>query len=922
MDKLTTNKSLRNFVFIFFGIILMGFMVTAQITITDRDITLTEGQIIGLNEINLTGSPLIISDSTNNKIIAIFNDDLSDVISRAFTQPSVLFGGAVSSFFGDVNNFDDVNAFSRFKEVNINNGTNASAGFIGINNINHSISIGIGSSNFQFMNLSLENIGAIRLKSPADMFFINDFIRGWFWVADQNDTVGFTDPRSVMDLDAFGNLKIIGNFTALGSEFSIGGVSVCLSNGTNCLIPNPFDQTLNITSNVNFNDVNSQGLFNRIDNVTEINLDTIFNLSLPVLYVADTTNNEININITFGTNASFQVWDAKKTFNSNSVFVNILNSDGITIDHSAELDTKDKAFQFYFNGTFWNYGQIGKGQFIEISSPHNSTGDFGNLVEENNNNTELTIIGSLEFVGSGVGSQKIISIVPTSVLTSSANWKGVFIDGAALDPTGEGADIVGFEVDFSGLNTTNNPVLHGVEITVPPRFDAMHIHEGQLVIDNKPTSVETSEFSAMDIRVDTVNLNSTSVWSAMGVTAVGSSTGTIAAVLARNQVDPIRQEVGTFTSPSQTEFAGRKTGGGSVWADGIDGVEIFIVNGDEVYIGSTSQFSQIEVIMGIIATKDIQPTFHYSIGADTWTEFFPDDETSGFQTSSLISWEPDSISALWTNTGDPGGAESTAGFWIKIIRVRNADPGTPTPTTMKTGTVVALGWDSLGLITINDLDVSNNVSIGGNITLGEKITFALGEMIDNLVDGWVRITGNLNVTGNIETPGNLTVDVVKDNTIFAQLSSSVDQIPANVSSVPITYDLQDGINGINHSTSILPGEITINTAGMYFISPQPQVGKDMGATAEDFDMYLQVDRGAGFVNEPNSNIKLSIKDQDLTDVIILAFTISLDSGDKIRMMQKVSDAGVGMGLKNTNATAEVPRTPSIIFTMYRIGGQP
>jgi len=140
--------------------------------------------------------------------------------------------------------------------------------------------------------------------------------------------------------------------------------------------------------------------------------------------------------------------------------------------------------------------------------------------------------------------------------------------------------------------------------------------------------------------------------------------------------------------------------------------------------------------------------------------------------------------------------------------------------------------------------------------------------------------------------------------------------------VVITYNTQDDINGIGHSTSLNPGELEIlpEFAGVYFISPQPQVGKDMGGLKVDFDMFLQVDRGSGFVSEPNSNIKLTIKDPDITDVIVSAFTISLDSGDKIRMMQRISNAGVGMGLKNTNATAEVPRTPSIIFTMYRIGG--
>jgi len=36
-----------------------------------------------------------------------------------------------------------------------------------------------------------------------------------------------------------------------------------------------------------------------------------------------------------------------------------------------------------------------------------------------------------------------------------------------------------------------------------------------------------------------------------------------------------------------------------------------------------------------------------------------------------------------------------------------------------------------------------------NITIGDKITFLLGEIIDNLFDGWITIVGHLNVTGSV-----------------------------------------------------------------------------------------------------------------------------------------------------------------------------
>tara|TARA_Y100000310_G_scaffold182007_1_gene182018 strand:+ start:179 stop:2407 length:2229 start_codon:yes stop_codon:yes gene_type:complete len=60
-------------------------------------------------------------------------------------------------------------------------------------------------------------------------------------------------------------------------------------------------------------------------------------------------------------------------------------------------------------------------------------------------------------------------------------------------------------------------------------------------------------------------------------------------------------------------------------------------------------------------------------------------------------------------------------------------------------------------ITASNLIISNNVTIGGNVSLGKKLMFELGEMIDNIKDGWLKLTGNLNVTENLQVTGNTTI---------------------------------------------------------------------------------------------------------------------------------------------------------------------
>ncbi|MBU3912841.1 MAG: hypothetical protein KKE50_01985, partial [Nanoarchaeota archaeon] len=57
----------------------------------------------------------------------------------------------------------------------------------------------------------------------------------------------------------------------------------------------------------------------------------------------------------------------------------------------------------------------------------------------------------------------------------------------------------------------------------------------------------------------------------------------------------------------------------------------------------------------------------------------------------------------------------------------------------------------------DNLNTANNYQMQ-NLTLGQKITFAFNEVIDNIVDGFIRITGGLNVTGNVISGGNVTAN--------------------------------------------------------------------------------------------------------------------------------------------------------------------
>lgn len=232
--------------------------------------------------------------------------------------------------------------------------------------------------------------------------------------------------------------------------------------------------------------------------------------------------------------------------------------------------------------------------------------------------------------------------------------------------------------------------------------------------------------------------------------------------------------------------------------------------------------------------------------------------------------------------------------------------------------------DAVGIVTtmglLNDLDTSS-FAAGTQIFLSATSAGDFTATKPSLVVSLGFITKSDAATGQILATFSRSTT---DSAIFAQLSSSIDQEPSGTNPVVIIFNTQDYIQGIGHSVTVNPGEITINIGGTYFILAQPQVGKDSGGTAQTFDMFAQSDRGGGFSNEPNSNVKLTVKDAGDDDVIVAGATVPLAAGNKIRFLQRVSNSGVGMGLKFTPGEAgppQVPATPSIIFTIFRAGGE-
>jgi hypothetical protein len=378
---------------------------------------------------------------------------------------------------------------------------------------------------------------------------------------------------------------------------------------------------------------------------------------------------------------------------------------------------------------------------------------------------------------SSTGSQNVIDITPsTAITTNEAEWDGIYLNGAALDPSGDDVTIHGLHIDLSGVAAGTNTHIDGVEIQVPLLGDhVLHFENGHVAHNVTVPATAAAEFTGYDVVIDSSSMNAASTMHFFDVSTTGTPAGILCALGTHANIAPVCQALATYTSPSQTEYAGRRTTGGTVWADGIDTNECFIVNSDEVLIGATAQFSELEVIMGTAGTKSISPAFYYNTAADTWTQFYPSDDTDGFQQSGVIRWTLADISGTWTNDGDPGAGDSSAGYWIRIVRTAAPDPGTPTPTTIKTGVGSTYSWNASG-----DLSV-------------KAATFTLGATDKVLIEGDTTRTGTtpvLDIDATIDTTTATNDVVVTQSTVTRAAGDTGGTY--NYSSTLATGNMQNG----------------------------------------------------------------------------------------------------------------------------------
>ena len=183
-------------------------------------------------------------------------------------------------------------------------------------------------------------------------------------------------------------------------------------------------------------------------------------------------------------------------------------------------------------------------------------------------------------------------------------------------------------------------------------------------------------------------------------------------------VGPIHQDSGTFDDPT----TGTNNTPSTDVDDMIDGsilttTAIFDADNEYIIIGAAAAFQELELIFTTASSKNIKPTFWYSIngGSGNFTQFTPVDGTDGCSHSGVIAWD---ASDLDSHVAD----DTTGTFDIKIIRTRNTIPGdTPVLGYAKTAVTTEYIWDKEGNVNVANVYVPDGGTFG--ITGNELLTF-------------------------------------------------------------------------------------------------------------------------------------------------------------------------------------------------------
>lgn len=147
----------------------------------------------------------------------------------------------------------------------------------------------------------------------------------------------------------------------------------------------------------------------------------------------------------------------------------------------------------------------------------------------------------------------------------------------------------------------------------------------------------------------------------------------------------------------------------------------------------------------------------------------------------------------------------------------------------------------------------------------------------------------------------------------AQVSSNLNQIPANTAAYKVTFNSNDLLIGTTHTLG--NSRVTVNSNGWYVIVATGNYLRTAGGIALRFgDCWLRKNN----VNMPKTTTRTPVPLQDMDVPMRLQTTLRLAANDYIELMQAVDLAGIGTGLRSATTLAGGPQLQSAALSITKI----